>query len=400
MSENSKIFNPQAKIALHLDKVLNHLNNKKTDPITLEVDPSNACNHSCPFCISGHIHLNKFKGTEFFDRRMMEEKTLMSLCKDVTSMDINSLTWTGGGEPTMNPHLKKAMEYINKNSKIKMGMFSNGSMFSKFNMFDIIVNTLSWIRISIDAGAAHSYDKLRVTNKTNNFKVVINNIKKLIEIKKKKKSKIIIGVGFVVSKDNYKEVVDFAKLFKNMDVNYCQYKPEIVQIERNGTRSKIKEQISSDFWLHKVIKQLDKAKEILGNKFECNSYKLEDLLFDSKNYGRNYKECIGSQFQPCIGADGNVYVCTNHRGHKEYSYGSIKEKSFRDIWQDLNKRECVMKRINNTEKFSKCSQLCKPHESNKMVWQIKENINNKKYIKDLKNKAEVLKKSIVHPEFI
>ena len=34
--------------------------------------------------------------------------------------------------------------------------------------------------------------------------------------------------------------VDFAKLFKNMDVNYCQYKPEIVQIERNGTRSKIK----------------------------------------------------------------------------------------------------------------------------------------------------------------
>ena len=400
MSENSKIFNPQAKIALHLDKVLNHLNNKKTDPITLEVDPSNACNHSCPFCISGHIHLNKFKGTEFFDRRMMDEKTLMSLCKDVTSMDINSLTWTGGGEPTMNPHLKKAMSYISKNSKIKMGMFSNGSMFSKFDMFNIIADTLSWIRISIDAGAQGSYDKLRVTNKTNNFKVVISNIKKLIEIKKKKNSKIIIGVGFVVSKDNYKEVVDFAKLFKNIDVDYCQYKPEIVQIERNGTRDKIKEQISSDFWLHKVIKQLDKAREILGNKFECNSYKLEDLLFDSKNYGRNYKECIGSQFQPCIGADGNVYVCTNHRGHKEYSYGSIKEKSFKNIWEDLNKRECVMKRINKTEKFSKCSQLCKPHESNKMVWQIKENINNKKYIRDLKNKAEVLKKSIVHPEFI
>ena len=43
-------------------------------------------------------------------------------------------------------------------------MFSNGSMFSKFNMFDIVVNTLSWIRISIDADA-HSYDKLRVATK-------------------------------------------------------------------------------------------------------------------------------------------------------------------------------------------------------------------------------------------
>ena len=27
-----------------------------------------------------------------------------------------------------------------------------------------------------------------------------------------------------------------------------------------------------------------------------------------KKYGRNYKECIGSQFQPCIGADNNIYV--------------------------------------------------------------------------------------------
>jgi cyclic pyranopterin phosphate synthase len=400
MSENSKIFNPQAKIALHLDKVLNHLNNKPTDPITLEVDPSNACNHSCPFCISGHIHLSKFKGTEFFDRRMMDEKDLMSLCSDVTKMKIDSLTWTGGGEPTMNPHLKKAMKYINSNSKIKMGMFSNGSMFSKFDMFDTIVDTLSWIRISMDAGSANSYDKLRVTNKSNNFEIVVKNIKKLIAIKKKKKSKIVIGVGFVVSKDNYKEVIDFAKLFKNMDVDYCQYKPEIVQIERNGKLSKKKEQISSDFWLHKVIKQLDEAREILGNKFECNSYKLEDLLFDSKNYGRNYKECIGSQFQPCIGADGNVYVCTNHRGHKEYSYGSIKDKPFKAIWGNMKKRKCIMNKINNTEKFSNCSQLCKPHESNKMVWQIKENLHNKKYMQDLKNKAKVLKKSILHSEFI
>ena len=185
-----------------------------------------------------------------------------------------------------------------------------------------------------------------------------------------------------------------------MDVDDCQYKPEIVQIERNGKLNKKKEQISSDFWLHKVIKQLDEAREILGNKFECNSYKLEDLLFDSKNYGRNYKECIGSQFQPCIGADGNVYVCTNHRGHKEYSYGSIKDKSFKAIWGNMKKRKCIMNKINNTEKFSNCSQLCKPHESNKMVWQIKENLHNKKYMQDLKNKAKVLKKSILHSEFI
>ena len=49
----------------HLDTVLEYFAGKNVDPITMEIDPSNACNHSSPFCISGHIHLKKFKGAEF-----------------------------------------------------------------------------------------------------------------------------------------------------------------------------------------------------------------------------------------------------------------------------------------------------------------------------------------------
>ena len=397
---NSKIFNPQGKVLLHLDKVLEYFKKGNVSPITLEVDPSNACNHSCPFCLSGHIHLAKFKDTKFFNRKMLSKETLMKLSRDMIKIKINSLTWTGGGEPTTNPHLKEAINYIKKNSKIEMGMFSNGSMFSKFDLFETIVKSLSWIRISIDAGTASSYNKLRVTNQNNNFLIVIKNIKKLIEIKKQLNSEIIIGVGFVVTKDNHEEIINFANLFKNIEVDYCQYKPEIIQIERDGNVDKKKEQISSSFWLNEVVSQLDKAKQILGTKFECNNYKLEDLLFDSKNYGRNYKECIGSQLQPCIGADGNAYVCTNHRGHKEYSYGSIQEKSFKDIWSNLKVRKCVMDKINYKEKFSKCSQLCKPHQSNKLLWSIKENLDNKKYIEGLRKKSIVLEKIIKHKNFI
>ena len=57
-------------------------------------------------------------------------------------------------------------------------------------------------------------------------------------------------------------------------------------------------------------------------------------------------------------------------------------------------------KINLTEKFSNCSQLCKPHESNKLVWKIKENLKDKNFIKDLKKKSKKIKKTIIHPEFI
>ena len=169
----------------------------------IEIDPSNACNHSCPFCISGHIHFSKFKGTEFFNRAIMGEKNLMNLSKEIVKMDIQAINWTGGGEPTMNPHLKKAIKFIRENSKIKMGMFSNGTMLKKFDMFEELVKSLTWIRISLDAGNEESYNKLRVTNKNNDFKTVIENINKLIKVKKKTNSNMCIGVGFVVTKDNY-----------------------------------------------------------------------------------------------------------------------------------------------------------------------------------------------------
>ena len=403
MTTTSKIFNPQSKVVVHTDRVLDYFKGKNVDPINIEIDPSNACNHSCPFCISGHLHLSKFKGTEFFNRQMMNKRVLMKLVKDLSNTNIKSISWTGGGEPTMNPNLKQAINYIKENSEIDMGMFTNGSMLERFDLFETVVNSLKWIRISMDAGKSQSYDNLRVTNKLNNFQVVLNNIKKLIEIKKKNKSKITIGVGFVISRDNFKEIIDFANLFKDLDVDYCQYKPEIIQIERNTfDGNDKKQQISAEFWAKEVLNLLDKASKILGKKFQCNSYKVSDLIKDKELYGREYKQCIGSQFQPCIGADGEVYVCTNHRGHKDRSYGSLYEKSFLEIWSNVTKRKCVMNKIENLEKFSMCSQLCKPHESNKILWQIKNNLDSddKEAISNLKKQSVEIKDKLIHKNFI
>ena len=394
------IFSPQSKVLHHLDTIMEYFEKKNVDPINIEIDPSNACNHSCPFCISGHIHLSKYKGTQFFNRQMMSKDLLLGFAKDISKTNTKSISFTGGGEPTMNPHLKETINYIKKHSNIEMGMFSNGSMLSRFDLYETIVNSLKWIRISLDSGIAENYDKLRVTNSNNNFEVVINNIKKLISYKKKLNSKITIGVGFVVSKDNYNEILDFAKLFKDMDVDYCQYKPEVIQVERNLSKDK-KEQIPAEFWANKVIKLLNQSSEILGNKFQCNSYKLKDLIVHkNKKYGREYKQCLGSQFQPCIGADGEVYVCTSHRGHKERSYGNLKDKSFSEIWSDMNKRSCVMKQIEDKEKFSMCSQLCKPHESNKIIWEIKKNLHRSDIIKNLKEKTIKIQDKVLHKNFI
>jgi radical SAM protein with 4Fe4S-binding SPASM domain len=389
------MFDPKSKIIANADRVVDFLKGKNPAPVLIEIDPSNACNHGCYFCISSYIHLPESKGLETFDRSIMPKKVLMDTCKSFVDMGVRAINWTGGGEPTVNPHLKEAIQYIGQNSDIKMGMFTNGTLFDKFDLFETLVDNMTWVRISIDAGTEKTYNDVRRARDGQNWERMHANLAKLLEVNKQRGNKIDIGVGFVITPDTYHEIVDFAKEFSRYDLTYCQYKPEIVNREREEGKQR-----EIEFWKEKVDPLLEEAKQILGDKFQINGYKLEDLENDPNFFGRTYKKCFGSQVQPCVGADGHVYVCTNHRGYKEYSYGSLYEKSFEDIWNDITKKTEVMHQIEEVECFKNCTQLCKPHESNKAVWDIYQNISDEEYVSDLLKQSEEVSKTIKHKEFI
>jgi cyclic pyranopterin phosphate synthase len=389
----SKIFNPKGKIYANADRAIQHVKTGYAPPVLIEVDPSNACNHACSFCLSSYIHFDKYKGTETFSRAVMPRDMLMGLCEDFVDMGVRAVNWTGGGEPTLNKHLKDAIEYCGKNG-IKQGMFTNGTLLDKWDMFEVMVDNMTWVRFSVDAGTAKTYNSVRKAKGKQNWDKMASNLRRLIDVNNQKGKKIDIGVGYVISPDTYHEIVDFAHFFKDFDLAYCQYKPEVVIREDGGQQREL------EFWTKKVNPLLEEAKNILGDKFQANSYKFEDLINDRSSYGRSYKKCLGSQISPCIGADGHVYVCTNHRGWKQYSYGCLYDgKTFKEIWGDLRRRNAVMGLIENIECFSNCTKLCKPHESNKAMWEIHQNLDDD-LEKKLLEQQEAIRADLKHPDFI
>ena len=254
--KKSKIFDPKSKIIANVDRALEHIKTGYTSPVLVEVDPSNACNHACNFCLSSYIHFGKYKGTETFSRALMPKDVLMSLCKDFVDMDVRAVNWTGGGEPTLNKHLKEAIEYCGQNG-IKMGMFTNGTLFDKWDMFDTLVDNMTWVRISVDAGTKETYNGVRVAKGNQDWDKMVSNLTRLIEVNQSKGNKIDIGVGYVISPDTYHEIVDFANFFEDFDLSYCQYKPEIIIREDGG------EQRDLEFWTKKVNPLLKQAEQIL-----------------------------------------------------------------------------------------------------------------------------------------
>ena len=49
--KESNIFNPKSKIIANVDRAIEHIKTGYTTPVLIEVDPSNACNHACSFCL-------------------------------------------------------------------------------------------------------------------------------------------------------------------------------------------------------------------------------------------------------------------------------------------------------------------------------------------------------------
>jgi len=388
------MFDPRSKIVANSDRVLDFLRGKNPAPVLVEVDPSNTCNHGCYFCISSYIHLPESKDLETYDKSIMPKKMLIEVTQNFIDMGVRAINWTGGGEPTINPGLADAIKLAGS-AGIKMGIFTNGTLLHKWNLIETMVDNMTWVRLSIDAGTKETYNSIRRAKDGHDWDRMVENLTSLIEVNKSKGNKIDIGVGFVITPDTYTEIVDFAKFFSKFDLSYCQFKPEIVNREReNGV------QREQDFWNNQVEPLLEEAKKILGDKFQINGYKMKDLEDDPELYGRDYKKCLGSQVQPCVGADGHVYVCTNHRGYKQYSYGSLYDSTFSEIWSNINKKKEVMNQIENVECFTNCTQLCKPHESNKAAWEIYQNLDNEDYLRKLEENRKVLDKELKHKEFI
>ena len=88
LSKGTSIFNPQAKVIANADRVVEFLETGNTKPVFVEVDPSNACNHGCYFCISSYIHLpESFLSRSFSDFQRRNNKAL-----EITETLLNAIT--------------------------------------------------------------------------------------------------------------------------------------------------------------------------------------------------------------------------------------------------------------------------------------------------------------------
>jgi len=268
------------KIYYYLDQVEKLNSGEFVAPVSCEIDPSNSCNLKCNFCMFGDWRENHHEHLDL--------DLYISAIGDLHKMGTRSITFTGGGEPLMNPNYN-LMSKMAKSLGFQVGLVTNGVLLNKVeNIEDYL-----FIRISLDSHNREDYKKVKGADQ---FDRVLQNITDALKRNK------IIGLSYVVGPDNNKDLQKVEDLANELGVAYLQIKPSYIN-ERA--------EIFTDFEYPDG--------RVIGTK----RYLPEDNV-----------PCTIAALVGIIGANGDVYYCCQGRGVDRLTLGNLKDKSLKEIWTE------------------------------------------------------------------
>jgi len=313
-------------------------------PIQVHLIPTNRCNQNCSFCA---YRMHGYSSSQNFGAGdEMPTTKLLETIENLYDIGTTAIQFIGGGEPTVHKDINQAFK-LTLDKNMDLGLVSNG-----MNWNDETINLLShatWVRVSVDSFSAKTYANTRNVKESQFYKV-IDNIKKLVKLKSQN---MILGVGFVVTKDNWKEVYQAGKLFKEIGVNNFR--------------------ISAKFSTEGINYYdgfFDEAKKLCNLTFDHLNDEnftvfnlFNDRISDLFEGTQDYTFCPMKNLVPYIGADQIVYTCCTLSYNDLGVVGSIKNQKFSDLWNN----EDVITFLKNHSPKKYCRLPCMFEKKNEFI---------------------------------
>jgi MoaA/NifB/PqqE/SkfB family radical SAM enzyme len=293
-------------------------------PITVEIDPTNVCNHRCQWCVSSQSHNGGELTLDVFKR----------LVDGLRRLGSKSVVLKGGGEPTLHKQFN-AMSQAVADAGLALGVITNGTL-PWPDTPRILLETADWVRISVDAARAQTHG---VIHGSRDFDRIIRHVTCLT----KNTRRTLVGLNFVAEPRNYTEIVDFARLGKSLGVAYVWFRCVFDPTMR-----------LDDPVLREMRRQTSAAQSLADDNFRVLSSDFDGADGPAPtNRSFPYRQCLGPNLIGIVGGDGEVYACCFLRGYPEFSLGNVNHEDFQQIWQGARRR-AVMQRVRRGE----CGRVC------------------------------------------
>ncbi len=276
-------------------------------PVHVQLILSDLCNQDCGFCAFRDSARGIFErplfgqGAHNPNRQIAFDKVI-EILDDCAEMGVRAIELTGGGEPTIHPQFAQVVDAINARG-IQWGIVTNG-------VREQDLSSATWIRVSLDAVSRETYSKIRRV-KGQHFDAALATIARWNP-----------GVGFVVTRDNWREIFEAALLVRERgaqnfrirahfdDAEGAALIPYELAVARGQAKRAVEELSTPEFEVHN---QLDSDVEAIAGE-------------------QDYRRCGYQYFTTWIGADLNLYRCCLYAYTPRGLIASIKDRRFREAW--------------------------------------------------------------------
>lgn len=308
----SNYIDPRLKLLHHMDRINAIALGAVMPPVNIEIDLSNRCSLGCEWCHFAYTHTRgPLAGSVKFGPELgikggdlMDTQLAMSIIDQVRSPIVRSIVWTGGGEPTLHPDFNHIVEYAS--NKIQQGIYTNGAHLDP-DRARLLKVVMEWIYVSLDAAGPVAYKQCKSVDA---FDKVMNGISNLV----KAPGKATIGVGFLLTEDNWRDLHSMADLGIAAGADYIQFRPTI----RPGENTD---------WIDDCIPELQSIQGIRGVEVDLSRF---EMYRDWRGHG--YKTCWWSALQAVITPNGKMWTCVNKREFAGAEVGDLSIEPFHLIW--------------------------------------------------------------------
>lgn len=288
-------------------------------PEIIRVNPIGyACTNACPMCWRIMNKITKKGGLEKSELRWKHYKKLLSNLP----FTVSSIEVVGGGEPLLFPQINSLFKKV-KEKNVHASLITNGVLLTP-KVSKLLIK-LGWneIRISINAGSKNVYP---LVNGAYYFDKVVDNTKKLIDLRKGKNSPRV-GLHFVIQKSNFKDIENFVELSEKLKIDFISLdnliydSPKHLKLDKKETKQ-----------LEKILNKVKKQTKIENNIDQIIKKIKQGNVKRKKSYFKDrYCQIVQSNLD--ISSEGVSVPCCMAYG--EGISKNLKEKDLKTIWKEF-----------------------------------------------------------------
>jgi len=302
------------KLSYHMDRIEAWESGERVAPVTVDMALTRACGSMCKFCYATMQESQKRSG--------IKENHALNLLDDFAEIGVKGVSLVSDGESTLSKSYAPFIEHASSIG-IDTGNATNAWEFGP-EKSERVLPHLSWLRFTVAAGTPERYADImyKGPEHTEVFDKAMKNIRYAVEYKKKHNLKVTLGIQMVLMPEFKDEIIPFAKLGIDLDVDYAVIKH--CSDDENSS-------LGIDYSQYESMYDLIRTAENLSNENTQIIAKWDKLNDNGK---ASYSRFYGPQFLLQISGSGLVAPSGMffQAAHSKLHMGNFTTERFIDIF--------------------------------------------------------------------